>query len=308
VLGISYFMKQNRRKHMVEQRIEGPTHPVAELIAQGMTVMRVENESQQAMATLKPRNEAKVYMGAIEELQLAPQFAKTAWYSIPYKDGDKTVFVEGPSIKAAMALARRWGNCANAARITDNLEDRIIVEGVFMDYETNLRTLRTVSVAKKAWNTRLKQVLPLREDRLNMAIQSGMSKATRNAILASLPASLVDSYVAAAKKIAIGKGPAGSKEKTIKERVDEAIKKFITMGTTENAVQLYINGQAYETDEDLLAGLMGLWTSINEGQVSVEDVFGVTEAAPAALSGAIPSAADLLGGKGSAATPPAVKK
>ena len=93
----------------MEQKIEGPTHPVAELIAQGMTVMRVENESQQAMATMKPRDEAKVYAGAVKELELAPQFAKTAWYSIPYKDGEKTVFVEGPSITAAMALARRWG-------------------------------------------------------------------------------------------------------------------------------------------------------------------------------------------------------
>jgi len=292
----------------MEQKTEVMTHPVAELIAQGMTVLRVENESQQAMATMKPRDEAKVYAGAVKELELAPQFAKTAWYSIPYKDGEKTVFVEGPSIKAAMALARRWGNCANAARITDNMDDRVIVEGVFMDYETNLRTLRTVSVAKRAWNHKMKQVLPLREDRLNMAIQSGMSKATRNAILASLPASLVDTYVAAAKRVAIGKGPAGSKEKSLKERIEDAKKKFVTMGATENSIQLYINGQAYETDEDLLAGLMGLWTSINDGQASIEDVFGAPEAAAAPAQGALPTVGDLLGGKGTAATPPAVKK
>jgi hypothetical protein len=285
---------------MAEQKgIDGPTHPVAEMIAQGMTVMRVENESQQSMATMKPRSEDAVYKGAVMELTLAPEFAKRAWYSIPYKDKEtnQVVNVEGPSIKAAMALARRWGNCANAGRIVENLDDRLVVEGVFMDYETNLRTLRTISVAKKYWSKAMKMVVPLREDRLNMAIQAGMSKAIRNAILASLPAALVDTYVAAAKKVAVAavKGAPGVKEQTVKEKIAASIKWFVSQGAPQKAVDEYLAGQSAETDDDLLAILIGLGTSIKDGQVSIEDVFGSPETTTAAPA-TIPSVGDLLGG------------
>jgi hypothetical protein len=284
---------------MSEKRMDGPTHPVAELVAQGMTIMRVENESQQAMATLKPRNEEAVYAGAIRELELAPEFAKLAWYSIPYKDKQtgKTTNVEGPSIKAAMALARRWGNCANAGRIVEDLDDRLVVEGVFMDYETNLRTLRTVSVAKKSWSAAIRQVVPLREDRLNMSIQAGMSKAIRNAVLASIPASLVDSYVAAAKRIAVKGGPKapGAQEPTAKERIAASVKFFVSKGATPKSVDDYINGLASETDEDTLATLIGVATAIKDGQTTIEEAFGKPED-DSVVPAAIPSVKDLLGG------------
>jgi hypothetical protein len=284
---------------MNEKRMDGPTHPVAELVAQGMTIMRVENESQQAMATLRPRNEEAVYAGAIRELELAPEFAKLAWYSIPYKDKQtgKSTNVEGPSIKAAMALARRWGNCANAGRIVEDLDDRLVVEGVFMDYETNLRTLRTVSVAKKSWSAAIKQVVPLREDRLNMAIQAGMSKAIRNAVLASIPASLVDSYVTAAKRIAVKGGPkaAGGQEPTAKERIAASVKWFVSKGAAQKSVDDYINGLASETDEDTLATLIGVATAIKDGQATIEEAFGKPED-DSVVPAAIPSVKDLLGG------------
>ena len=275
------------------------SHPIANMVAAGMTIMRVENESQQSMATLKPRDENKVYEGALVELELAPEFAKRAWYAIPYKDAEgKTQLVEGPSIKAAMALARRWGNCANAARIVEETDDRITVEGVFIDYETNVRTLRTVSITRRSWSKKLQQVIPLREDRLNMAIQAGMSKAVRNAILSSLPQSLIDTYISRAKSITTKgiKGIGGVKEtKSIKERIEDAMKWFVAKGATQEAIKDHIAGLAAETEEDVLGSLQGLATAIKDGQTSIEEAFGASISHPGAPVGQAPNVKDLLG-------------
>lgn len=273
------------------------SNPVADLVAQGMRVVKIENETQQLIATQKPRNETRVYEGAVAELSLAPAFAKTAYYSIPYKDRatDTTVMVEGPSIKAAMALARRWGNCTNGARIVDETDDRLTVEGVFMDYESNVRTLRTVSVAKTAYNSKTKSVYKLREDKLNIAIQSGMSKAVRNAILSSLPASLVESYVAEAKRLAAGGAATkGAKVETAVARIRKAVAAFVKMGPPESAVQSYIDGLSFESDEETVQHLTGLYNSLKDGQANIRDVFDWTEGPKPTADGQIKTA-DLLG-------------
>lgn len=275
-----------------------PHNPVADLVAQGLRVVKIENDTQQLIATQRPRNEAKIYLGAVAELALAPGFAKTAYYSIPYEDrrNEKTVLIEGPSIKAAMALARRWGNCANGARIVDETDDRITVEGVFMDYETNVRTLRTVSVAKTGYNSKTKSIYKLREDRLNISIQSGMSKAVRNAILASLPASLVESYMAEAKRLAIGGDmTAGKKVEPVAVRIKKAISAFSKMGAAEGPVQAYINGLSTESEEETLAHLQGLYNAIKDGEKTIQEVFDVKDPV-APVSGDGIKKEDLLGG------------
>ena len=96
---------------MSEQTVAG------ELIEKGLTIARIENDSIQAMAIQNKRNEVVVAEGALQELEIFPEYASKAFYSIPYKnDKGGTTNVEGPSIKSAMALARRWGNCSNAGR------------------------------------------------------------------------------------------------------------------------------------------------------------------------------------------------
>lgn len=267
------------------------------MVAQGLRVVQIENDTQRSMAVQKPRDEAAVYKGAVKELSLAPEFAKSAFYSIPYKDGDRTVNVEGPSIKAAMALARRWGNCANGARVTDDNDERITVEGVFLDYETNVRTLRSVSVPKTGYSKATKSTYRLREDKLNMAIQAGMSKAVRNAILSSLPASLVETFTAAAKKLVAGKGAVGE---SVGLRIEKAGAWFVKMGAPESAVKRYIDNVELDDQESVLAHLQGLYTSIKDGQANLADVFGYTETATlsaAKIAGAGPvTTSALMGG------------
>lgn len=269
-----YALGKRRIQIMENQSVGG------ELLEKGLTVMRIENETMQQMAIQKPRDEREVIRGALEELEIVPQYASKSFFSIPYKnDRGGVTMVEGPSIKAAMALGRRWGNCSNGARIVEDTEERIIVEGVFIDYQTGLRTLRQVSVSKTYWSKQLKKVIPLRADRLNMAIQAGMSKAVRNAILASLPVSFVESYTARAKQIASGGAEPtnGKKKEPIAKRLEKAKSKFQALGITHDQFEAYVNGLTLEDEESVIQHLIGLFNSIESGVAKIDDVFPVQE-------------------------------
>ncbi len=258
------------------------TKPVVEMLEQGLTIMRAENDTQQAMAVQKPRNIKELTDRSMQELRAFPQFAKKAYYSIPYKDrsegGEKTVLVEGPSIKAANALARNWGNNASGFRVVGADDERILIQGVFLDYETNVRKTAEISVARKAWSRQLNKVIPLREDRLNMAIQAGGSKAVRNAILNGLPVGLVDGYFAEAKRIAAsgGKAPESGpiNAADIQAEMEQVLKAFENMSVPRSDVANYVTAHPELVDEEAVtAHLIGLLSAIQDGQVNAEDVF-----------------------------------
>lgn len=255
--------------------------PLAAMVAQGLTITKIENETQQAFAVQKPRELTNVFQAAMAGLSFSPEYASRAFYTIPYKNAEGgTEKIEGPSIKAAMELARCWGNCANATRIVQELDDRIVVEGVFADHQTNMWTRREYSVSKMVWSRKLKAVIPLREDRLNMAIQAGMSKAVRNAILSSLPVYLVDQYFQTAKKISVE----GMKKDapTKQDRLAKAEKTFAKFGVTPERFKAYVDGTTFETEDDLLAHLIGIYNAISDGQKDADDVFPPLEAKPEA--------------------------
>jgi tellurite resistance-related uncharacterized protein len=260
--------------------------PPAKLIAQGLSLVKMENDSQQMMALQVPRKEKKIYEDALTELELNPEHAAKSYYSIPHEDrrNGKTVFVEGPGIKAAMSLARRWGNCANSGRVVDEQDDFFLVQGVFLDYETNFRSLRDVMVQKK-WKSKEGKVGLLSVERMQNALQAGISKAVRNAILASLPVGLVDAYFKKAKELAVNGG--AQAKKPIAERLKDAKAKFKKIGVPEDVMEKYIAAQIADNDgawkdDDVLAHLIGVWNAIEDNQATIEEVFTI-EAQPSVV-------------------------
>lgn len=255
--------------------------------------MIAERRSQQDFALANPRNEKAILEGALAELAMVPELAEKSFYVIPYQDKKtgKTVNVEGPSIKAAMALGRRWGNCTNGARVSDGNDERIIVEGVFIDLQTNVRTLRTISVSRFFVAKNTKQRFPLREDRLNMAIQAGMSKAVRNATLATLPAYLVEAHFAEAKRIAGGGKIKGSKVKAapVPERYQKMYEQFKILGVDQKTVESYINGKVDPLldDSQIIGYMIGVANAIRDNQTSIEEVFGKQDKAASSAKGDI---------------------
>ena len=257
---------------MSEQTVAG------ELIEKGLTIARIENDSIQAMAIQNKRNEVVVAEGALQELEIFPEYASKAFYSIPYKnDKGGTTNVEGPSIKSAMALARRWGNCSNAGRIVSEDDERVVVEGVFIDHQTNIRTMRQVSVPKVVYSKYDKSFHRIRPDRMQITLQAGISKAVRNAILASLPFSLVDAFVAKAKEL-INNPPkkrGAGKPKAL--TLNDLKKEFMRVQVSPKMFDEYVAGTTFETNEEVVAHMVGLLNSIKDGQTRVEDIFTAPE-------------------------------
>lgn len=271
-----------------------------QLVREGLSVSKIENDNQQVIAVQRPRNKVKVIKEALEELEMAPEFASKCFYSIPYKnDQGGTTPVEGGSIGLAMMVARLWGNCATGKRYIVEKDDRVIVEGVFMDYETNFRVLAQYSVSKTYWSKSAKAVIPLRDDRLNMAIQSGMSKALRNAIFGAIPIPLRDGLFKKAKELAIN--PTGAKKKLthveVKEKVKMAILEFVKMGADKKTVDDYVLGLSMETDEEVLLHLKGIWNRLNDKDLSIEEAFGPVEVRTEPVKGAVKEG-DIFRGEG----------
>lgn len=256
--------------------IPGTSYPVREMVQQGLNVMRLENETQISLAIQRPRSEEKVLKEVLSEMEIVPQIAATYIYSIPYKKADgSTENVRGLSIKAAMSIINRWGNNANGARVIDELPDRIKIEGVVLDFETGTRIQREISVSRKAWSKKLNMHVNLDPTRLNLAIQAGMSKAVRNAILARIPEYIKAAVFSRSVDIASGKFTGKKNEQVVPvaNRIENAIKKFVSAGAKPEWVKAYIDGLAVETQEEVLTDLIGLWNAIADGQTTIQEAF-----------------------------------
>lgn len=238
-------------------------------------MMRIENETMLGVAIARPRNEAEVLRGALQELELVPEEAGRAWYSIPYRekqpDGSfKMVKVEGPSIKAAMALSRRWGNCTVGCRSLHEDQDGYDLEGVFIDLQTNFRVARPFRVSK--WFvTRTKQTIRLDVKRQEMAIQAGASKSIRNAILAGLPVYLVSAYDKRAREIVAGKQDVPAEQKVIVA----ALAVFAKIQVTQEMLEGYVGKPMKDWTGADVAALRGLFNAIEDEQVTMAQAFGL---------------------------------
>jgi len=265
---------QNKEPEIVPNKV---LSEAGELIREGHKIMRIENDTQIQMATLRPRDEGLVLDKIIAELERTPEFAKKVFYSIPYEDNrnNKTTYVEGISIGGAMAIARRWGNCANASRVVEEVEDGFIVEGVFMDYENNVRTLRPFKVTR-FYKPRGggNAVVPLSHDALQKAIAAGLSKAVRNAVLHGVPEAIKIQYLKEAKRIStMEKAVDGKlKEKSLQDLIKELADGFGKHGFTMPEI-IQVNGKPNVSREDYQK-LLGILNALDDNFTTKAEVMG----------------------------------
>jgi hypothetical protein len=243
--------------------------------------MRVENESMLAVAIQRPRDEKKVLKAAIEELLMVPEEAKRAYYSIPYRErqldgSQKLVNIEGPSIKASMALARRWGNCSVTARALNEDATGADLAGIFIDFETNFRVERPFR-ASKMMKKRGGGTYTLDPQRWLAAHQAAASKASRNATVNGLPSYLVASYLKQAKTIAAG----DPESKADPKKVSGVLLAFKRYGVTQEMLETYLEAKLDEWMGDDLATLIGLGNAIKDGQITVAEAFELKAEEPA---------------------------
>ena len=262
-----------------------PESDAAALVSQGAALLRIQNDSMLQIAVQRPRNERKIVDAAIAELDLVPEEAALAFYTIPYEertpDGKvKIRNVTGPSIKAASALARRWGNCSVGAVLAREDGAADLLEGYFIDLETNYRIARPLLV-RKTYRTRRGDVIPVREDRLPQVFGAGVSKVVRNAIIAGLPAYLVSAYDKKARALAAG-GPLDAPA-TDKQR-EAVIRGFERWEIGKEALIRYLEIPVEQWTGTEIGLLRGLWNALHDGQLEPSEVFGAAEAPVAVVT------------------------
>jgi len=230
----------------------------------------------QNFAVAHPRDFDRVIKNAVDELELVPQLAERAYYSIPYNKGKANEkMVEGLSIKAAMCLARHWKNSWNDGRIVLEESRFVIVQGIFYDLEDNLTTAAEVRVSKFAKGMLLDPTM------LRNSIMAGISKARRNAILGTLPEWLKDKYFARAKELVIQPSPrSGQKVKSLQERISDgkmAIMRDFKITDAEMKYYLENNADTVADDGAMLLNLKGIYTALKESPEVINELFGRTK-------------------------------
>lgn len=273
---------------MTQRKPEGLT-PAEELVAQGSLVMRFENEQMTAIAVARPRDELGVKNRALEILAADADAAASAYYSIPYKEHTRAQGctgqaddpcpvkedVEGIGIEGARELARLWGNNASRVYFTDEDDGWVRMSAVFLDLETNVRTELPYAVAKTG-TYHGGAAYTLNPQRLRMAVQAGVSKAARNAIVHGLPRWLSRAYFEKAKELA-GETPAID--------IPKLVESFATYSISREQLEGFYGGRLEDLDADKRRNLRGLFVAIRENLVDPEQYFpragggGATETA-----------------------------
>ncbi len=124
------------------------------------------------------RNQAAVLQ---EVRKLATAAGNEFYYSIPFKDGERTTRVEGLTIQGAMAVMMAYGNCRVRCLPVRETATHWTFLAQFDDYEKGTSVLRSFN-QRKAQNTGMRD----RGRQEDILFQIGQSKGIRNVIIAAL--------------------------------------------------------------------------------------------------------------------------
>jgi len=244
--------------------IQGPGEV---LVAQGMSIVRLENNTQMQVALQRPRDESKILAAALKELDVYPSMAEEALYIKPVgknAETQKMSYAEGLSIRTAESLANRWSNSSFGCEIVSEDDFTVQLAGVFLDYENNTRHVVVGRVAK-SFKTRQGKIVKRGPDQLELAVKAEQSKVLREVILRSLPAGLKKEYEFKVRSILKG-GKIENRKQSIVARFEEL---GIDLETLENGRGKKL---AEWVHEDIVV-LLGIATAMRDGELTKEGAF-----------------------------------
>jgi len=227
-----------------------------------------------------PRDEAAIMRKLIATIETFPDFASRALYSIPYKDGrGGSVNVEGLSVRAAETIVGEWGHFWVSASITGETDDFVDVQATAFDCQKNsvVRLPFRVSRFEKVRDSSTFRQLDDR--RMLQALQSGISKARRNACLTVIPLHVREAFTRAVREALAGGPLAKPAEPT---RVAAAVEAFQEkFHVTQLQLEQHVEKPRQLWNGRDLSDLRTLFNALDEGETTVAEAFPV-EAEPVA--------------------------
>lgn len=252
---------------------------LAAQVSQGNTIIRLENDTQMAIAVQRPRDNKAVLKEALDVLELSPTLVEGAIYSKPVGKDPQTgqqKYAEGLSIRSAEELRRIYGNNSAGTSIIEDRKDDAVIGAAFLDMEKNTRYAEE-QVVSKFYKTRQGQIVQHPPDRFaDVVLKAHKSKLLREVILRSLPAWLKSEFEAKARDLAMkGNLPALRSKMT---------QKFTELNVTEEMILKHLGKAALKdiTREDIVT-MRGVFNAIRDGEQTADDVFGKAETKAAAM-------------------------
>lgn len=231
------------------------------------SITRAEFDIQITTAKRFPRNVKKSILDVRDMALRDDDSASKCYYVLPRKakDGQKKDIV-GPSVRLAEIVAKSYGNLRVGTRVMDIGERDVTVQAVCHDLETNL----AVSVEVKRRIT-YKDGTRYNDDMIFMTANAASSIAYRNAVLRVVPSPIWESvfHEAMEPKKAVGKD--------ISQNTTKALETFIKMGVSTEQILFRLGRKAVQdvTSQDIVE-LRGIYTAIQEGTATLDEVFGET--------------------------------
>lgn len=186
------------------------------------------------------------------------------YYRFPVKNRKKgtTDYIEGPSIKLANDLARLYGNCAVRTRVFD-LGGSWMIYAMFIDYETGFELERPFQQNKGGAK------LGGDDDarRLDIALQIGVSKASRNVVVNALQTFADYAFNAARNSLVekIGKNLIPYRDRTVQG--------IGNLGVQLDRVELVIGKSHKEWTAPDIARVIALMKGIADGMATIDETF-----------------------------------
>lgn len=228
------------------------------------SLSRAEIDVQIATAHRFPRSVDRFKKEALSMATHDEETAASCFYKLTRKEADGGVkVIEGPGVRLAEITGSCWGNMRYGARVVSEDDHFITAQGVAHDLERNVST--TIEVRRRISGKTGRKYSP---DMIAVTANAACSIALRNAIFKVVPRVFVNSIYEAAKKTAIGNAT------TLVERRGKMIDHFAKMGVSRDRILAVIGKPGIE-DIDLtdLETLIGLSTSIKDGDMSVDEAF-----------------------------------
>lgn len=229
-----------------------------------IAINAAETDMQIATAKKYPRDLAKAKKNFLIMATVDEETAKKCFYSKPV-DNDGTL-AEGPSIRMAEIAVNVYGNIRYGARVVEESERWVKVQGMCIDLENNLAY--TTDISRSIWSEKGKYRYS--QNLIQTTIKAAMAFAIRDAVFKVVPLGFFKAELDLIKAKATGRGSTIPLEK----RVANAFTYFSRQGVTENQIMelLKVNTKA-EIDEDHLEKLIGLKNGIEDKEFTAEEAF-----------------------------------
>lgn len=268
----------NALDRITEPRVPTPAHlGQATAIEQSRAVAEVQAA---VIAAKQMPRDAKQAVRQMEESCHQKALAERAFYSFPRQGGAVT----GPSISLARELARCWGNIQYGVMELRRDDEAGISEmqAFAWDVETNTRNSQ-IFIVPHARDTKKGQskLTDLRDVYENNANQG--ARRVREAIFAVLPTWFTEQ----AKELCEATLAAGNGE-SLEDRIAKAVNAFHGLQVTVEQLEAKRGRRRDAWDEQDVAQLGVLFTSIKRGEITVDDAF---ESAPVTTNDLTGSAA-----------------